>query len=52
MLLLHGLFGSGGNLGALSRQLAGCLYRLQLDLPNSRAFAMAARPDLPAMAEA
>ncbi len=34
MILLHGLFGSGGNLGALARSLAEKFTVFSLDLPN------------------
>ncbi|MEO0437491.1 MAG: alpha/beta fold hydrolase [Pseudomonadota bacterium] len=34
VVLLHGLFGSGGNLGALARSLADQFRVFQLDLPN------------------
>ncbi|WP_275259686.1 alpha/beta fold hydrolase [Seongchinamella unica] len=34
MVLMHGLFGSGGNLGALARSLASDYSVLSVDLPN------------------
>lgn len=33
-MLLHGLFGSGGNLGALARHLREAFQVLSLDLPG------------------
>jgi len=34
VVLMHGLFGSAGNLGALARYLSGCYRVYSLDLPN------------------
>ena len=35
VLLLHGLFGAGGNLGALSRSLQDAYTVYSIDLPNT-----------------
>jgi esterase len=51
VLLLHGLFGAGGNLGALSRSLQDAFTVYSIDLPNHGRSAWLAAPDLPAMAD-
>ena len=50
VMLLHGLFGAGGNLGALSRSLQDAFTVYSIDLPNHGRSAWLAAPDLPAMA--
>lgn len=50
MVLLHGLFGSGANLGALARSLADAYRVYTPDLPNHGRSPWLDAPDLPAMA--
>lgn len=50
VVLLHGLFGSGGNLGALSRALREHYRVFSLDLPGHGASAVPNAFDLPGMA--
>lgn len=50
VLLLHGLFGAGDNLGALARQLAATRRALQVDLRGHGRSPHAPRIDLAAMA--
>lgn len=50
MLLLHGLFGSGPNLGALARSLEDRFAVYSLDLPNHGRSGWLDAPDLPGMA--
>lgn len=52
VVLLHGLFGSGNNLGALARQLQQGFTTCTLDLPNHGRSDWLAAPDLPSMAQA
>ena len=52
MVLLHGLFGSAGNLGALARSLAGSYQVLSLDLPNHGRSQWLQRASLARLAEA
>jgi esterase len=52
VVLLHGLFGSGGNLGALARALQDRFEVYSVDLPNHGRSDWLANADLPAMAEA
>jgi esterase len=51
VILLHGLFGAGGNLGALARALQEQFTVFSLDLPNHGRSGWLPRPDLPAMAD-
>jgi len=50
VILLHGLFGAGGNLGALARALQQEFSVYSLDLPGHGRSAWLEHPDLPAMA--
>lgn len=50
MVLLHGLFGSGNNLGALARALSDRFAVHSVDLPNHGRSDWMAQADLPAMA--
>lgn len=50
VLVLHGLFGAGNNLGALARELQANYRTCLLDLPNHGRSAWLTEPDLPAMA--
>ncbi len=50
VLLLHGLFGAGDNLGALARQLAATRRAVQVDLRNHGQSPHHVYIDLPAMA--
>src|SRR5262245_16535366 len=50
-ILLHGLFGAGGNLGALARALQEKFTVYSVDLPNHGRSAWLENPDLPAMAD-
>jgi esterase len=52
VVLLHGLFGAGGNLGALARALQDRFDVYSVDLPNHGRSDWLANADLPAMAEA
>lgn len=53
VLLLHGLFGAGGNLGAIARALAAAGFRVhQLDLPNHGRSPRLEEPSIPRMARA
>ncbi len=52
VVLLHGLFGSGGNLGALARALRDAYRVCSLDLPGHGDSAVPAPFDLPGMAAA
>ncbi|KGE05137.1 alpha/beta fold hydrolase [Pseudohaliea rubra] len=52
VLLLHGLFGMGSNLGALARALADSYRVYSLDLPDHGRSAWTDASDLPRMAEA
>lgn len=52
VVLLHGLFGSGGNLGALSRALRERYRVFSVDLPGHGASGVPAPFDLPGMAAA
>jgi len=52
VVLLHGLFGSGANLGALSRSLRDAYSVYSPDLPNHGRSDRLAAPDLPGMAAA
>lgn len=52
VLLLHGLFGMGGNLGALARSLADAYRVHSLDLPDHGRSAWTPGADLPALAAA
>lgn len=51
VLLLHGLFGVAGNLGALSRSLQDAYTVYSIDLPNHGRSGWLQAPDLPAMAD-
>ncbi|MET0378985.1 MAG: alpha/beta fold hydrolase [Spongiibacteraceae bacterium] len=51
VLLLHGLFGAGDNLGSLARQLAATRRVLQIDLRNHGQSPHAEHMDLPIMAK-
>jgi len=51
-ILLHGLFGSGANLGALARSLQDAYRVFSPDLPNHGRSAWLHEPDLPGMAAA
>ncbi|MEZ5572559.1 MAG: alpha/beta fold hydrolase [Halioglobus sp.] len=51
VVLLHGLFGSGGNLGALSRALQTEFSVYSVDLPGHGRSGWLLDPDLPAMAD-
>lgn len=51
VVLLHGLFGAGGNLGALARALQASFTVFSPDLPNHGRSAWLANLDLPAMAD-
>jgi esterase len=50
VVLLHGLFGAGGNLGALARDLAREFAVYSLDLPGHGRSRWLANPALPSMA--
>lgn len=50
VILLHGLFGSGPNLGALARSLESQYTVYSLDLPNHGRSGWLPDPDLPGMA--
>ena len=50
VVLIHGLFGMGGNLGALSRALRDKFSVYSLDLPNHGRSDWLANADIPAMA--
>lgn len=50
VVLLHGLFGAGGNLRALARSLQDQYEVFSLDLPNHGRSAWLEKPDLPTMA--
>ena len=50
VILLHGLFGAGGNLGALARALQVEFAVFSVDLPNHGRSGWLVNPDLPAMA--
>ena len=52
VVLLHGLFGAGSNLGALARALQDRFEVCSVDLPNHGRSAWLTKPDLPAMADA
>ena len=52
VILLHGLFGSGANLGALARALRDDYRVYSLDLPNHGRSSWLEHPDLPTMAGA
>jgi esterase len=52
IVLMHGLFGAGGNLGALARALQATFTVFSLDLPGHGRSHWLPKPDLPAMAEA
>lgn len=52
VILLHGLFGSGGNLGALARALSDRYQVHSVDLPNHGRSGWMERSDLAAMAGA
>ena len=52
VILMHGLFGSGGNLGALARSLAEQYCVHSLDLPNHGRSAWMEQASLPRMADA
>lgn len=52
VVLLHGLFGMGGNLGALSRSLRDRYRVLSLDLPNHGRSTWIDTMDIPLMAQA
>ncbi|MCB1686908.1 MAG: alpha/beta fold hydrolase [Halioglobus sp.] len=51
VVLLHGLFGSGSNLGALARALQARYTVYSVDLPNHGRSGWLTSPSLPAMAE-
>jgi esterase len=51
VVLLHGMFGSGGNLGALARSLQDRYSVYSVDLPNHGRSAWLERGDIPAMAQ-
>lgn len=51
VVLLHGLFGAGGNLGALARALQEQFTVFSLDLSNHGRSPWLCNPDLPAMAD-
>ena len=51
VVLLHGLFGAGGNLGALARALQGSFAVYSLDLPNHGRSDWLQRADLAAMSD-
>lgn len=51
VVLLHGLFGSGSNLGAVARALQAKYTVFSLDLPSHGRSAWLARPSLPTMAK-
>ena len=51
VVLIHGLFGMGNNLGALARALKNDFYVYSLDLPNHGRSDWLAHADIPAMAE-
>lgn len=52
VVLIHGLFGSGSNLGGLARALADRFRVIQLDLPNHGRSAWVADMDISSLAEA
>lgn len=51
VILLHGLFGTGANLGMLARALQEQFAVYSPDLPNHGRSGWLAKPDLPAMAD-
>ncbi len=51
VVLLHGLFGAGGNLGALARDLRDAFAVFSVDLPNHGRSGWLPHPDLPGMAD-
>ena len=51
VLLLHGLFGAGANMGALARALQSQFAVYSVDLPNHGRSGRLPNPDLPAMAQ-
>jgi esterase len=51
VLLLHGLFGAGANMGALARALQDRFAVYSVDLPNHGRSGWLRHPDLPAMAQ-
>jgi esterase len=51
VVLLHGLFGTGGNLGALARSLQDEYCVFSVDLPGHGRSGWLKNPDLPAMAD-
>jgi esterase len=51
VILLHGLFGSGANLGALARSLREEFAVFSPDLPNHGRSCWSVNPDLPGMAD-
>jgi esterase len=51
VILLHGLFGAGGNLGALARDLQKGFAVFSVDLPNHGRSGWLVNPDLAAMAD-
>lgn len=51
VVLLHGLFGTGGNLGALARSLQESYLVFSPDLPSHGRSAWLEFPDVPAMAD-
>lgn len=51
VLLLHGLFGAGANMGALARALQSQFAVCSMDLPNHGRSGWLPSPDLPAMAQ-
>jgi len=51
VVLLHGLFGAGSNLGALARSLQDHYEAFSLDLPNHGRSGWLENPNLPAMAD-
>jgi esterase len=52
IVLMHGLFGAGGNLGAVARALQGTFTVYSLDLPGHGRSRWQPRLDLPGMADA
>jgi esterase len=52
IVLMHGLFGAGGNLGALARALQAAFTVLCLDLPGHGRSRWLPKLDLPALADA
>ena len=51
VVLMHGLFGAGSNLGALARSLQDEFTVYSVDLPSHGRSAWLDNPDLPAMAD-